>query len=106
MIGTHLAVLGKALLLIAFMVAPARASQIDTAVLVPTCNSFTISVSASELNPGQSHTIQWSISVTDTCATPGTATYSINFKAPSNGIFSATLPNNTFKIRFHPNLAL
>jgi Fibronectin type III domain len=96
MIGRHLAVLGTALLLIAFTVTPTRAQQIETAVLVPTCNNFTISVKASQLVPGQSYTIQWSISVTDACATPGTATYSITFTAPSNGIFSATLPNSTF----------
>src|SRR5271165_4954483 len=96
MIWRHLAVLGTALLLIAFTVPPTRAGQIDTAVLAPTCNSFTISVKASQLVPGQSYKIQWSISVTDTCATPGTATYSITFTAPSNGIFSATLPNSSF----------
>jgi hypothetical protein len=77
---------------------PARADRIDRAVLVPTCNSFTISVSASGLNPGQSYRIQWSISVKDTCAPPGTATYGIAFTAPSNGIFSATLPNGTFPL--------
>ena len=91
-----LAVFGLALGLLFMSGKPAMANHIDSAILYPTCNSFTISVSASDLNPGEVYEIQWAISVTDTCAMPGTANYSITCTAPSNGSFSATLPNSMF----------
>ena len=77
--------------LLTFFAMPGMANQIDTAVVTPTCNSFTIALSASQLNPGQNYEIDWSISVTDTCATPGTANYSITFTAPPSGTFSTTV---------------
>jgi hypothetical protein len=83
-IGRSLAVLGAALLVTAFTTPAARANHIDTAAVTQlTCDSFTITLSASDLNPGQNYEIDFAVSVTDTCATPGTANYKVPFTAPS-----------------------
>ena len=102
MIGSHLAVLGTALLLIAFTAPAARANHIDTAQVTQlTCDSFTITLSASALNPGQNYEIDFAVSVTDTCATPGTANYSVPFMVPSSGTFTTT-PTETFPPQLCP----
>jgi hypothetical protein len=90
----RLAALGIPLaLLTIFAVPAARADHIDTAhVTQLTCDSFTITLSASALTPGQSYEIDFSVSVTDTaCMPPGTVTYSVPFTAPPSGTFTTTL---------------
>jgi hypothetical protein len=80
-----LAVFGLALGLLAMSGIPAVANHIDTANVTPACNSYTISVSASDLNPGQNYTIDYSIDVMPTCSSTMTITNSISFVAPGNG---------------------
>jgi hypothetical protein len=101
-IGRSLAVLGAALLLIAFTTPAARANHIDTAQVTQlTCDSFTITLSASQLNAGQNYEIDYSVSVTDTCATPGTANYSVKFMARASGTFITT-QTQTFPLQLCP----
>jgi hypothetical protein len=95
-IGRSLAVLRTVLLLIAFTTPAARANHIDTAQVTQlTCNSFTITLSASELNPGQNYEIDFAVSVMSTYATPGMANYSIPFTAPLSGTL-ITILTETF----------
>ena len=63
--------MGAALLLIAFTTPAARANHIDTAQVTQlTCDSFTITLSASELNPGQNYEIDFAVSVTSSGLMP------------------------------------
>jgi hypothetical protein len=85
-------VFGLALGILVASASIAAANHIDTAAVTQlTCDSFTITLSASDLNPGQNYEINWSISATGTCFPPSTADYSITFTAPSSGTFSTTV---------------
>ena len=72
--------------MLTILAVPAMANHIDTAQITQlTCDTFTITLSASELNPGQNYEIDWSISATGTCFPPSTADYSVTFVAPPSG---------------------
>ena len=72
--------------LLALSATPAFANHIDTATVKPSCNGYSISLSASALNPGLNYKITWSIS-----GYPTAQTGSVSFKAPSSGTFSDTI---------------
>ena len=72
----------------------AMANHIDTASATPSCNSYMLSVSASDLVPGTNYTIDWSITETPTSGSPMTITGSYPFVAQSSTIFA----ENTFPL--------
>jgi hypothetical protein len=68
------------------------ANHIDTAqVTQVTCNNFTITLSASQLTPGQNYEIDLAVSVRPDCAPGGTFGYSVPFTASPSGTFTTTL---------------
>jgi hypothetical protein len=84
------AVLGTALALIMGLATPVKASQVDVANATVTCSTYSLSVSASGLVPGNSYAISYTIDVS-----PASSGFpisgSIPFTASSNGTFSDTV---------------
>jgi hypothetical protein len=91
MVKKDIAIFGIVFAVLAMFANPVMANHIDTATVSATCNSYTIDVTASELDPGKSYTIDYTIILTPTTGSPTTITDSIPFTAPSNGIFSGTV---------------
>ena len=86
---------GIVCLLAAFSAAPAMANHIDTATLTIGCSSYTLSVSASALNPGQNYTIDYQITLTPSSGSPLHVTGSIGpFTSSASGTFSASVTNS------------
>lgn len=83
------AVVGKVVTLLALFTAPAMANHVDTATASVSCNSYTITLTASALNPGQSYTINFSITLTPSSGSPMTVSGSTgSFMSNSSGTFS------------------
>jgi hypothetical protein len=83
--------------LLTIFAVPGMANHIDTAQVTQlTCTSFTIQLSASELNPGQTYEIDWTISGTFSCPpfSSTTAFGPITFVADSTGTFNTTVTEN------------
>jgi len=87
----RLAVLGKIIGLVVLFGTQAFANHIDKATAKVTCTSYSLTVSASELTPGASYTINYRIVLTPPSGSPTTITGSIPFTGPSSGTFSKTV---------------
>jgi hypothetical protein len=91
----QLAVLGLSFGLLTIFAMPAAANHVDSANDALTCSSSKLTVSASDLNPGQQYTIDYTITLTPTSGSPVNVTGSIPIpSAPANGTFSTTVTNS------------
>ena len=87
----RLTVLGRIIGLLVLFGTQAFANHIDTAVAKVTCTSYSLTVSASELTPGTSYTINYQIVLTPPSGSPTTITGLISFTGLSSGTFSTTI---------------
>jgi hypothetical protein len=79
-------------IVIAISAPAAMANHIDTANATVTCTNYTLNVTASDLTPGLSYSIHYTIILTPTSGGSAlTATDSISFIGPANGKFSGTV---------------
>jgi hypothetical protein len=79
-------------IVIAVSAPAAMANHIDTANATVTCTNYTLNVTASDLIPGRSYTINYTIILTPTSGgSVITVTDSISFTGPANGKFSGTV---------------
>lgn len=79
-------------IVIAISAPAAMANHIDTANATVTCTNYTINVTASDLTPGLSYSIHYTIILTPKSGGSAiTATDSISFTGPANGKFSGTV---------------
>ncbi len=78
--------------LLALAPSPARANHVDSASASVLCNSYSITVSASELtDTGVSFSISYTLTLTPTSGPPITITDSIPVTPDSNGTFTGTV---------------